>query len=343
MSNRTIRGVALCVAQLTLASQVHSAPLELPREGWTSWQVAAVEGAPDWCCWSGWGDDAASRLACRLDDHRGNVGNRDRSTTEAIRVYARVAGGRVERLRVFSASCPVEAKTPIHELGSVDTDDSARLLVELSKRGLDEASHEHGENLLAALAMHSGDIAGDALAAIARTDGRVESRKKAVFWLALLRGNAGADITTSVMFNDQDAEVRKHAAFAITQSRSPRIASELIRLGNTDKVGDVRAQAWFWLAHTGAAQAEDAIAAALRKDGDAHVREHAIFALSQLPDERATRALIAAAEDQSLAREQRKRAVFWLSQSESAGAQAYLERVLAPPIGMRQEAAASSN
>jgi HEAT repeat protein len=131
------------------------------------------------------------------------------------------------------------------------------------------------------------------------------------------------------MFNDKDAEVRKHAAFAMTQSKSARIAPDLIRLGNTDIVGDVRAQAWFWLAHTGASDAEAAIAAALRKDDDDHVREQAIFALSQLPEERATRALIAAAEDRSLSREQRKRAVFWLSQSQADSAQAYLEKVLA--------------
>ena len=130
------------------------------------------------------------------------------------------------------------------------------------------------------------------------------------------------------MFNDKDPELRQHAAFAITQSKSPRVAQDLIRLGNTDKDGEVRAQAWFWLAQTGAPGSEDAIVAALKKDQDDQVREQAIFALSQLPDERATRALIAAAEDRSLSNEQRKRAVFWLAQSESKGAQTYLEKVL---------------
>ena len=128
------------------------------------------------------------------------------------------------------------------------------------------------------------------------------------------------------MFNDKDPEVRKHAAFAITQSKSPRVTQDLIRLGNTDKDGEVRAQAWFWLAHTGAPDSEDAIVAALKKDSDDHVREQAIFALSQLPDERATRALIAAAEDRSLSSEQRKRAVFWLAQSESKGARTIWRR-----------------
>ena len=127
----------------------------------------------------------------------------------------------------------------------------------------------------------------------------------------------------------KEPEVRKHAAFAIAQTKSPRAAADLIRQGNTDKVGEVRAQAWFWLAQTGAAEAEQAIGAALRKDPDDEVREQAIFALSQLPDDRGVKALIAAAQDSSLSREQRKRAVFWLSQSGSDAAQAYLEKVLA--------------
>jgi hypothetical protein len=38
--------------------------------------------------------------------------------------------------------------------------------------------------------------------------------------------------------------------------------------------------------------------------------------------------LIAVAEDRSLTREQRKRAVFWLGPSESADAQACLDKVL---------------
>src|SRR6185295_3600914 len=100
------------------------------------------------------------------------------------------------------------------------------------------------------------------------------------------------------------------------------------RLGNTDKDGEVRSQAWFWLAQTGAPGAEAAISAALRNDQDHGVREQAVFALSQLPDDRATRALVAVAEDKSLSQEQRKRAVFWLAQSETAGAQTFLEKVL---------------
>ncbi|HEY6123131.1 MAG TPA: HEAT repeat domain-containing protein [Steroidobacteraceae bacterium] len=328
MNTRTFR-VALSFAALTVTSQAFAAELTLPRDGWTSWQVAAVEGAPDLCCWSSWDDANPMRTACALDDNRGNSGSRDHTTTDAVRVYARVAGGKVERLRVFSASCPVKADTEIQPLGNVSEDDSARWLVKLFKSGADWIKHEDSrESLLTALALHRGDFAFNELAAIARSDARTEAREKAVFWLAHLRGNAGAEVATSVMFNDQDADIRKHAAFSITQSKSPRVASDLIRLGNTDKDGDVRAQAWFWLAQSGYASAEEAIFAAIRKDADEDVSERAIFALSQLPDDRGTKALITVAEDKTLSGEQRKRALFWLAQSESEGAQKYLEKIL---------------
>jgi hypothetical protein len=333
MNTQTLR-IALCFVGLTVGAQGFTADLKLPKEGWTSWEVDAVEGAPDWCCWSSWDHDNGTRQACRLDDDRGNRGNRDKSTTDAIRVYARLAAGKIERLRALSASCPVEAASPIQNLDNVASDDSARLLATLAKNGDSSKDRDLGENVLAALAMHRGDVAQKALVPLAREDARAETRKKAIFWLALLRGTSGAEVASAAMFDDKDSDVRKHAAFSITQSRSPRITADLIRLGNTDKDGDVRAQAWFWLAHTGAAESEGALMAALRKDGNDHVREQAIFALSQLPEERATRALIAAAEDKSLSNEQRKRAVFWLGQSESKAAQAYLEKVL---VGKRTE------
>lgn len=328
MNMQNIFKVASCLAGIAIVSQANAAELTLPQDGWASWQVEAVEGAPALCCWSNWDKRDAPNASCKLDDDRGNFGTRDNATTDAVRVYARMAGGKVERLRAFSATCAVEAATPIRDLGNVVTDDSTRWLIKLTRREA-SLSQDFDHHLLSALGIHRGDLAQDELTSIARGEGRTETRKNAVFWLAQLRGVAGAEVATSVMFNDKDPELRQHAAFAVTQSKSPSATSDLIRLGNTDKDGDVRAQAWFWLAHTGAPGSEDAIGAALRKDGDEHVREHAVFALSQLPEERATRALIAAAEDRTLSTEQRKRAVFWLAQSESKGAQGYLEKVLA--------------
>ena len=324
MNTSRIQAAAVCAA-LAFASQARAAGLPLPKDGWASWQVEAVEDSPAFCCWSSWDNGVATDQVCKLDAEHQGYGSRDKNKTDAVRVYARFAGGKVEQVRALAAACPVESKTPIQKLDNIAMDDSARWLLSLAKAARDDLDEE----TLTALAMHRGSVAFDGLSAMARGDAQEETRKRAIFWLAILRGTAGADITATAMFNDKSPEVRKHSAFAITQSKSPRMTADLIKLGNTDADGDVRAQAWFWLAHTGAANAEEPIIAALKKDQDDNVREQAIFALSQLPNGRATPALIKAAEDKSLSREQRKRALFWLAQSESTGAQTYLDKVLA--------------
>jgi HEAT repeat protein len=327
--NHLIRSAAALLFAAML-QPAQSAELKLPRDGWVSWQVATIDDAPAWCCWNSWEKQGATRAACELDGRSSGYGTRDHETTDSMTVYARLNAGRVERLQSLATACAVETKTPIQPLGNVTPDDSARWLISQAKQdGADDRGHRSlQENALAALVVHRGDLALQALSGFAR-DGRAEVRKRSVFWLALLRGAEGADLTSSVMFNDAESEVRKHATFALSRSSQPRVVPDLIRLGNTDKVGHVRAQAWFWLAQKGPPEAEAAIGQALRQDADDHVREQAVFALSQLPDERATKALIATAQDRTLTREQRKRAVFWLSQSESPAAQAYLEKVLA--------------
>jgi HEAT repeat protein len=220
-------------------------------------------------------------------------------------MYARFAGGKIERLRALSVTCPVKAETEIRALGAVSVDDSARWLASLANEVERDAVTRHhvGDDVLPTLAIHRGTIAFDALSGIARNAARDKQRERAVFWLAILRGREGAEVATDIMFNDKDTEVRQHAAFAVAKSQSPRPAADLMKLVTTDP--------------------------------SAGVREHAIFAMSQLPEEHATNALVAVAENASLARAERKRAVFWLSQSESSAAQAYLEKVLAAEASSR--------
>lgn len=325
-ATNSLRALAFATISL-LCAPLDAAEPKLPRDGWVSWEVPAVDGAPAWCCFDGRKGGHGRREACTLDDRSNSMGSRgENETMTTARVYARSTAGKLDRVQVLSPACPVVTKTPVQELVDVTADDSARwLAAKVKLGGIDSERHE---SLMPALAMHRGDVARDALVELARNNARFETRRSAVFWLALVRGSEGADLTSSLMFNDPNPEMRQHAAFALSQSKSPRVEADLTKLGKTDKVGDVRGKAWFWLAQTGAAEAERAIGEAVRKDPDGEVREEAVFALSQLPEERATRALIAAAEDQTLTREQRKRAVFWLSQSRSDSAVAYLDKVL---------------
>jgi HEAT repeat protein len=78
-----------------------------------------------------------------------------------------------------------------------------------------------------------------------------------------------------------------------------------------------------------------AIAVSLRErladlldDPDREVREEAVFALSQLPGDRAVDALLVLLEDRGMDRELRKAALFWLVQSDSDRAFMSVERLL---------------
>jgi hypothetical protein len=328
---RLICAVALHLSSTLVLANAFAAELALARDGWASWQVPAVENAPDWCCYGDWNARDERRRSCALDGKHNGYSSRDEETTDFVRVYARFADGKIERLRALSATCPVQTNTAIQDLGTPAVDDSARWLTALATRQNPDANTQErlAHDSLAALAIHRGEVAHNALVSIARRATLKDSRKQAVFWLARLRGREGAQIATSLMFNDADAWMREHAAFSVSQSISPTADQDLIRLANTDANANVRAHAWFSLAMTKSSAAEAAIEAALRKETDRRVREQAIFALSQLPDERAPRALIKVAQDKSLAREERKRAVFWLAQSESTAAQRYLQEVLA--------------
>jgi hypothetical protein len=246
-----------------LASTAQAAEPKLPRDGWVSWDVP-VGDAPAWCCFNNRGAREGAAASCKLDGHDYGIGTRHDERTDTVTVYARSAAGKLDRLRVLSATCPVETKTPVEEQ-AVTADESTRWLISQVKNDSSNSGHSLADDALAALSMHSGDLARDGM----------------------------------------------------------------ISLGNTDARSQVRSQAWFWLAMSGRPGVESPISTALRKDSDDYVREQAVFALSRLPEDRATKALAAVAEDRSLSREQRKRAVFWLAQSDSDAAQAYLEKVLA--------------
>jgi hypothetical protein len=323
--NRTLRLIATLVSLHLYASQATAAAFELPRNGWASWEIPAVAEAPAWCCYE-WDDSPATKPLCKLDEKDHGYGSHDGATTQTVRIYARFADGKLERLRALSADCPVQSRSEIRKL-SPSEQASVEWLAGLLKEDVNAGKRARGD-VISALAVHRTPLAYDVLARIARQDARLEQRKEAVFWLAHVRGREGASLTTSLMFEDADARMREHAAFALTQSVSPRIAEDLTRLATTDRERQVRGQAWFWLAHTESPQTERAIDAALRKETDPQVREQAVFALSRLPEERATRALISVAESRDLPQEDRKKAIFWLAQAGSDSAMAYLDKIV---------------
>jgi hypothetical protein len=321
--------ISIITSLLGVVSTPADADLTMPREGWVSWRVPAVSNAPNWCCFGEWRNQTPEKQVCQLDgaDHGYGVHGRDK-TTDAVRIYARFDSGKLRKLRAFAADCPVNTATTISKLEVASVDESALWLRDILK-AQNTKDQRRNADVMAALAIHKGNLARDAIADFARNDANIETRKDAMFWLTQVRGEEGASIVAPLMFSDPTPAGRTHAGFAIAQSKLPLATANLIRQGANDPDTHVRAQAWFWLSQTAAPETEAAIRKALQTEVEQQVREQAIFALSQLPSPRAAAALIGLAEDRALAKADRKKAIFWLGQSKSDAAVNYFNTVLA--------------
>lgn len=313
----------LFLAALVHATSASAADLDaLGADGVYTWRVAAVDDAPAWCCMR-WYSGSPVRESCDLDSGRSGYGTMDGFPRPDgfMQLYVVIENGDVERLRTLSPRCEVRSRREITNLGVVDVDESLAWL----KTKLES----NGNDVLPAVAVHTGDKALGFLADMANGGRTLERRKDAIFWMSQLRIREAADDVERLMFRDPLAEIRKHAAFSMAESDAANRQALLVRQGRDDDDPDVRSGAWFWLAQTGVAESEREIRQALDRDSDPSVREGAVFALSQLPGERAVDALLAVLHDRDLDRPVRERALFWLVQSDSERAYEYLDRLLA--------------
>lgn len=145
--------------------------------------------------------------------------------------------------------------------------------------------------------------------------GTVGAREAATFLLSL------ADTLPS--------RVGKEAIFPATLADSAIVWPSLVRLARNDaRPRDTRRQAVFWLSQLAEASVTPSLDS-LARDGavDRDVREQAVFALSQRPREEGIPALIRIARS-SRDSEVRRKALFWLGQSDDPRAIALFEELL---------------
>ncbi|MGE5243351.1 MAG: HEAT repeat domain-containing protein [Betaproteobacteria bacterium] len=164
-------------------------------------------------------------------------------------VFAHVAGGTVDRLRIFTADCAVDAGgARLVSLSDVRPDDSSAWLATLAATPFDGVRQRHlVQPALAALALHSGDAASAALVSLAHDNRSARLRGQALFWLAQRAGNRAAAAITDAIANDPDTGVRKRAVFALSQLPKDEGVPLLIRVARTSRNPAVRRQAMFWL------------------------------------------------------------------------------------------------
>lgn len=316
--------IAILLATMPAQAVVAGGLESLAADGWYTWQFEAIDDAPAWCCFS-WNSGTPGQAGCTLDAGDAGYGNCNdlHAGTAAMRIYTRIESGRPVKLMALSFGCPVNAEAAVTDLGAVATSESFAWL----RQAL--ADSRVSEYALAAIAVHRGEAPLRFLRDTAKAGSDDGIRENAIFWLGQVRISEASDDIERLMFADPDPAIRQHAAFSLAESTAANRADALIRQGRRDADAEVRSQAWFWLAQTGAPASEQAIMQAIDDDQDSGVREEAVFALSQLPGDRGVDALFSILRDRHMGRELREQALFWLVQSESDRAFAFVERLLA--------------
>lgn len=127
----------------------------------------------------------------------------------------------------------------------------------------------------------------------------------------------------------QDGKGADEAILPALIADSADVWRDLLALARSDRVRtDVRKSAVFWVGQAAATAATKGLTDVVGDDAvDREVRESAVFALSQRPRDEAVPALLAVARTHKDPQIRRK-AIFWLGQTEDPRAVAYFEEVL---------------
>ena len=319
------------LALLMLAGNAAAAEPELAtriaqQDGWVAWQVPKTADSGTACCFQMHGKHVL-QSGCDLEGN--NWGNSDdqrspQATDAALNVYMRVSHGKVDKVRAFSASCPVRDADKVRWLDKVAPQASVAFLAASTAA---TPSEDIFDGELAALAMHADAAATPALRDLSGQSHPRKVREQSLFWLGQMRGAEGAQIVEHAATTDADPELRAHAVFVLSEAHGVDGYAAIHRIAQSDPSAHVREQALFWMAQTGDARARNDITAAIGKEPSKDVREQGVFALSQLKEGEADAALIALVRG-DYPREVKQQALFWLGQSGSDAAIRFLDDVL---------------
>jgi hypothetical protein len=277
-----------------------------PHRGWSSCSADLEEGS----------------------NHTSGSGEANGPPHRSILIFVRTHQQRIEKVRMFEASCRVDADgMPVHWLADVRPAESVELLRSYV-RGDDGNDESHSKGAaLAAIASTDDPSADAAMQQFTSGSSPAGLRKEAVFWLGTARGRKGYEMLRTIVSRDPSDEVRDRAVFALSVSPVPDAADTLIDVARHDSSPHLRGQALFWLAQKAGAKAAGVISNATENDPDTEVKKKAVFALTQLPPDQGIPMLIGVAQS-NRSPEVRKQAFFWLGQSHDARALDFIARVL---------------
>jgi hypothetical protein len=167
---------------------------------------------------------------------------------DSLFVLYRIADRRVDRVRVASPECPLDAGgLTLYWLTGVRAMDSIAWLTTLASG---EGARRVSNAAIMAIAMHDEPGAADRLIALARTGPNRDVRGNAIFWVAQRAGDKAVG-TIMDSLDDPDSQIRTKAVFALSQLPKDEGIPKLIELARTHRDSTVRRRAMFWLGQSG--------------------------------------------------------------------------------------------
>jgi hypothetical protein len=226
---------------------------------WIAYGVPVENGSSSMCCWSGGVEgigrgDGACCGGCRLEPGSGTTFRNNDQANLATRleprdtffVFYRVDNKRIERIRIFSEDCGLDAgNRQVVWLTGVKPAES---LAFLSSLALSADTTDRGmKGTVSAIAQHAGNDAVTPLVRLGREAPDAKVRSEALFWLSQRAGARAAAAITDAIEHDPETQVKKQAVFALSQLPANEGVPKLIELARSHSNPVVRKQAMFWL------------------------------------------------------------------------------------------------
>ena len=298
---------------------------ELSSGEWFTYEVSAIDPRKVPCCFECKGI-VFERHPCRLDEETRSMrifGDRvSAGDGEALRIFIRRGRTGLDRVVVVGTRCPIDTQSErITRISGVATESSVRFF----ERALSKVSNSKmAQDVLFVIAQHGGVEATEALVRLSMAERPWQ--KDVYFWLAQLRGRPGFEAVRKAIERGPSEELGPHLVFCISQSPLPEMREELKRIARKHSDERLRGEALFWLAERHDAEVESIGLASIDQDPSMAVRKRAIFAIAQLPADRAIDTLKRVIHSDR-PREIRREALFWLGQQDDDRALAEFDTI----------------
>jgi hypothetical protein len=236
-------------AEAALAGQVRALASRAPGSAWVGYTVPVADEDAQMCC----GTRNGCCVGCRLDPDAAQEMFINREMGATVRlvldaemtVLVRVSGGAIDRVRLFSADCAIDATgATVYWINGVTGTASVAWLESLA---VASQPRRVADGALTALAMHAEPTAIDRLIALARTGGTTHLRGQALFWLSQRATASAVGAISEAIDKDPETDVKRRAVFALSQLPPDDGVPRLIEVARTHSNRAVRRQAMFWL------------------------------------------------------------------------------------------------